>query len=149
MIGPGVVVEEGAEIRESLLFGDTVVRSGARVTRSIVDTGCELLDGADIGGDQVALDDPDAIPIVGRDSRVGSAQPAGSRLPPGRRSETAVRRDPGERPGAPAYSEGQARKAPSAPRILFSSEVTRSSRPDSGVPPSRRPATKQSRLPRS
>ena len=83
VIGPGVVVEEGAEIRESLLFGDTVVRSGARVTRSIVDTGCELLDGADIGGDQVALDDPDAIPIVGRDSRVGSAQPSGSRLPPG------------------------------------------------------------------
>ncbi len=84
MIGPGVVVEEGAEVRSrACSFGDTVVRSGARVTRSIVDTGCELLDGADIGGDQVALDDPDAIPIVGRDSRVGSVQPAGSRLPPG------------------------------------------------------------------
>ena len=64
VIGPGVVVEEGAEVVESVLLGDTVVRSGARVTRSIVDTGCELLDGADIGGDQVALDDPDAIPIV-------------------------------------------------------------------------------------
>jgi glucose-1-phosphate adenylyltransferase len=83
VIGPGVVVEEGAEVVESVLFGDTLVRSGARVTRSIVDTGCELLDGAEVGSDQVSLDDPDAIPIVGRDSRVGSALPAGSRLPPG------------------------------------------------------------------
>ena len=83
VIGPGVVVEEGAEVVESVLLGDTVVRSGARVTRSIVDTGCELLDGAVVGDADVALDDADAIPIVGRDSTVGSALPAGSRLAPG------------------------------------------------------------------
>lgn len=83
VIGPGVVVEDGAEVRESVLFGDTVVRRGARVTRSVVDTGCELLDGADIGGDDVALDDPDAIAIVGRDSTVSSALAAGARLAPG------------------------------------------------------------------
>jgi glucose-1-phosphate adenylyltransferase len=83
VIGPGVVVEEGAEVVESVLFGDTVVRTGARVTRSIVDTGCELLDGADVGADDVDLDDADAIPIVGRDSSVSTSLPAGSRLAPG------------------------------------------------------------------
>ena len=83
VIGPGVVVEEGAEIVESVLFGDTVVRAGARVTRAIIDTGCELLDGAVVGNADVDLDDPDAIPIVGRDSTVASTLPAGARLAPG------------------------------------------------------------------
>ena len=83
VIGPGVVVEPGAEVVESVLFGDTVVHSGARVTRAIVDTGCELLDGARVGTSEVALDDPDSIPVVGRDSRVSSSLPAGARLAPG------------------------------------------------------------------
>jgi glucose-1-phosphate adenylyltransferase len=83
VLGPGVVVEKGAEVVESVLFGDTVVRSGARVTRAIVDRGCELGAGADIGSAEVALDDPDAIPIVGEDCTVGSSLPAGARLAPG------------------------------------------------------------------
>ncbi|WP_027860994.1 glucose-1-phosphate adenylyltransferase family protein [Marmoricola sp. URHB0036] len=83
VVGPGVVVEEGAEVVESVLFGDTVVRSGARVTRAIVDRGCELQDGAVVGSADVHLDDADAIPIVGQDSTVGSELPAGARLPPG------------------------------------------------------------------
>jgi glucose-1-phosphate adenylyltransferase len=48
-----------------------------------VDRNCELQDGADVGTPDVALDDPDAIPIIGQDSVVGSALPAGARLPPG------------------------------------------------------------------
>jgi glucose-1-phosphate adenylyltransferase len=83
VLGPGVVVEAGAKVVESVVFHDTVVRAGASVTRAIVDSGCELLDGAKVGGRSVALDDPDAIPIVGRESRVGSTLPAGSRLAPG------------------------------------------------------------------
>jgi len=83
VLGPGVVVEAGAEVVESVVFHDTVVRAGASVTRSIVDSGCELADGARVGGPSVALDDPDAIPIVGRESRVSSKLPAGSRLAPG------------------------------------------------------------------
>ena len=83
VIGPGVLVEEGAEVVESVILDDTVIRSGARVTRSIVDTGCELLDGARVGGEDVRLDDPDAIPVVGRDSRVGTSLAAGARLAPG------------------------------------------------------------------
>jgi glucose-1-phosphate adenylyltransferase len=83
VLGPGVVVEAGAEVSESVAFADTVIRSGATVRRAIIDAGCELLAGAEVGDDSVALDDPDAIPIVGRESRVGSVLPEGARLPPG------------------------------------------------------------------
>ncbi len=83
VIGPGVVVEEGASVSESVLLGDTVVRAGARVARAIVDIGCELSNGAVVGDDDAALDDPDAIPIVGRESHVSSELPAGARLAPG------------------------------------------------------------------
>ena len=83
VIGPGVVIEQGAEVVESVLFGDTVVRAGASVSRAFVDTGCELLEGAVVGGTEVALEDPDAIPIVGQDSTVSAALPSGARLAPG------------------------------------------------------------------
>ena len=83
VLGPGVVVEAGAEVHESIVCNDTVVRGGAKVTRSIIDGGCELADGARVGDESVALDDPDAIPIVGRESRVSSTLPAGARLAPG------------------------------------------------------------------
>ena len=83
VLGPGVVVEAGAEVVESVVFADTVVRGGAVVTRSVVDADCELLDGAQVGDDSVALDDPDAIPIVGRDSRVSTKLPPAARLLPG------------------------------------------------------------------
>ena len=83
VLGPGVVVEAGAEVLESVVFADTVVRNGATVTRAIVDASCEIAAGAQVGDGTVALDDPDAIPVVGRDSRVSTTLPAGSRLAPG------------------------------------------------------------------
>lgn len=83
VLGPGVVVEAGAVVEESVVFADTVVRAGARVRRAVVDSGCELLDGADVGGPEVDLADPDAIPMVGRDSRVSTRLSAGARLLPG------------------------------------------------------------------
>ncbi len=83
VIGPGAVVEAGAEVVESVIFADTTVRAGATVTRSIVDSGCELSEGARVGDESVALEDPDAIAIIGRECRVGSAVKPGSRLAPG------------------------------------------------------------------
>lgn len=77
------MVEEGAEVVESVVFADTVVRAGAPVERAIVDAGCDLRDGAGVGGPDVALDDPAAVPIVGRDSVVGTTLGPGSRVPPG------------------------------------------------------------------
>lgn len=83
VLGPGVVVEAGAEVTESVVFRDSIIRSGARVCRAVVDTDCELLDGTVVGSSDVRLDDPDAIPVVGRDSRVSSELPPGARLAPG------------------------------------------------------------------
>ncbi len=83
VLGPGVVVEAGAEVVESVILADTTIQTGATVARSIVDSGCELYDGAQVGDGSVALDDPDAIPIIGRECRVGSALEPGARLAPG------------------------------------------------------------------
>ena len=84
MLGPGVVVEAGAEVHDSVVFADTVVRGGARVHWSVVDTGCVVEADARLGApDAAALDDPDAVTLVGRGSRVTGEHPAGSRLEPG------------------------------------------------------------------
>ena len=84
VLGPGVVVEAGAEVHDSVVFGDTVVRAGARVHWSVVDTDCVLEPDARVGApDADALDDPDAVTLVGRGSRVVGEHPAGSRLEPG------------------------------------------------------------------
>jgi glucose-1-phosphate adenylyltransferase len=84
VLGPGVVVEPGAEVLDSVLFADTVVRSGARVHWSVVDTQCVVEADARLGTpDAAALDDPDAVTLVGRGSRVRGEHAAGSRLEPG------------------------------------------------------------------
>ena len=86
VLGPGVVVEAGAEVSNSVVFADSTVRAGARVHWSIVDTGCEIRSGARVGvSDAEALDDPDLVTLVGRDSVVGEGVElaGGSRLEPG------------------------------------------------------------------
>lgn len=86
VLGPGVVVEAGAEVLDSVVGADVVVRAGARVAWAIVDSGCTIERDARVGEPDVpALDDPDAVTIVGRGSVVGTGVelPAGSRLEPG------------------------------------------------------------------
>lgn len=83
VLGPGVVVEAGAHVQDSVVFADTVVRAGARVAFSVVDTGCTLEADADLRGDATALDDPDRVTLVGRGCTVRGELPAGSRLEPG------------------------------------------------------------------
>lgn len=91
VLGPGAVVEAGAEVVDSVVFADTLVRAGARVHRSIVDTRCEIGADASIGAADADLDDPDAITLVGRSSVVpaGAVVPAGGRLEPGTTGATA------------------------------------------------------------
>lgn len=86
VLGPGVVVEPGAEVLDAVVAADTTIGAGARVAWAIVDTGCSIAAGAVVGDPDVpALDDPDAVTIVGRDSSVGgdARLAAGSRLEPG------------------------------------------------------------------
>ncbi len=85
VVGPGVVVEAGAEVAHSVLFADTVVRAGATVTGAVVDTGCEIGPGAVVGSEDADLDDPEQVTLVGRSCRVGDGVTvtAGARLEPG------------------------------------------------------------------
>ncbi|MCW2868659.1 MAG: hypothetical protein JWR20_2847 [Marmoricola sp.] len=83
VLGPDVVVERGAEVVESVISAGTVVRSGARVLRTLVDTACVIGEGVTVGSADTALDDPDAITILGRDVVAEHDVPSGSRVSPG------------------------------------------------------------------
>jgi len=86
VLGPGVVVEAGAQVRDSVIFADVTVRSAATVDWSIVDVGTEIGTGAKVGdgNPQEALE-PELLALVGADCRVapGAHVPRGSRLEPG------------------------------------------------------------------
>jgi glucose-1-phosphate adenylyltransferase len=84
VLGPGVVVEPGAEIHDSVVFADSVVHSGARVHWSVVDTECVVEEDATLGDlAPGALDDPDLVTLVGKGCRVRGDHASGSRLEPG------------------------------------------------------------------
>jgi glucose-1-phosphate adenylyltransferase len=73
VLGRGVVVEEGATVRDSVLLEGTVVRSGATVTRAIVDDHVDVR--ADVG-------EPDGeIALIGLHTTVDETLPGGARYP--------------------------------------------------------------------
>ena len=85
VLGPGVVVEEGALVRDSVVFEDTVVEEGARLDWAVVDRDCVVGRNAEVGSPDTDPDDSDAIVLVGRGSRVpaGAVLDQGARLEPG------------------------------------------------------------------
>jgi glucose-1-phosphate adenylyltransferase len=84
VLGPGVVVEQGAVVSNSVIFSDSVVGSGARVDWTILDEGALVAAGAVVGrADADATRDPDQVTIVGRDSVVAQDLGGGARLEPG------------------------------------------------------------------
>jgi len=86
VIGPGVVVERGAVVRESVVFRDTVIGSDARVERAVVDRDCAIGAGSTVGKHaEGPLDSAEAVTLVGRGCRVpdGATVEAGGRLEPG------------------------------------------------------------------
>jgi glucose-1-phosphate adenylyltransferase len=52
VLSPGVVVEEGAEVRHSVVLHDAVIEKGARVFRAIVDNETRIKAGAQIGNER-------------------------------------------------------------------------------------------------
>ena len=83
VISPGVVVEEGAIVRDSIVCHDAVVRAGAVVDRAILDKDVEVGQGATVGtGDESVVNRkrPDivncGISIVGKRAVV----PAGMKI---------------------------------------------------------------------
>ena len=66
VLGPGVVVEPGASVLDSVVLADTVVRCGATVTRAILDERIEV--GAD-----ARIGHPDGtITVTGRGTAVAA-----------------------------------------------------------------------------
>jgi glucose-1-phosphate adenylyltransferase len=56
VIGPGVVVEQGATVRDAVLLDEVTVGEGATVERAVVDIGFTVKPSAQVGGDdEIAL----------------------------------------------------------------------------------------------
>jgi glucose-1-phosphate adenylyltransferase len=84
VLGPGVVVEKGAEIHDSVVMQDCVIRAGAVVRTAVLDERSEVLARSRVGAEpsrRMAHDDD--LVLVGRDSRVSGTVDAGARLEAG------------------------------------------------------------------
>ena len=84
VLGPGVVVEKGAEVHDSVVMEDCVIRAGAVVRTTVLDERCEVGPRSRVGAEPTRrLAHDDDIVLVGRDSRVAGEVAAGARLEPG------------------------------------------------------------------
>jgi glucose-1-phosphate adenylyltransferase len=95
VLSPGVVVEEGAVVRDSVILHEAFVDRGARVDCSILDMEVEVGGDARVGAPRPRSDvGADDVAVVGRGARVGPRTSAGpgARVEPG---SGAGRRDPG------------------------------------------------------
>lgn len=86
VLGPGVVVEAGAVVSDSIVLSDTTVAAGAKVSWSILDSGVQVGAGARLGGRPAGdLPTDDELSLVGKDARIGRGVVIGkgARLEPG------------------------------------------------------------------
>jgi glucose-1-phosphate adenylyltransferase len=84
VLGPGVVVEKGAEVHDSVVMEDCVIRAGAVVRTTVLDERCVVGERALVGGEPAGrLARDEDVVLVGRDSRIGADVAAGARLEPG------------------------------------------------------------------
>jgi glucose-1-phosphate adenylyltransferase len=79
IIAPGVVVEQGALVQDSIVLHDTLVEAGAGVRRAILDAEAKIGAGAQVGAENGNLT------LVGQRARIANA----STVPPGERVEPA------------------------------------------------------------
>jgi glucose-1-phosphate adenylyltransferase len=84
VLGPGVVVEKGAEVHDSVVMEDCVIRAGAVVRTTVLDERCVVGERALVGGEPAGrLARDEDVVLVGRDSRIDADVAAGARLEPG------------------------------------------------------------------
>lgn len=84
VLGPGVVVEKGAEVHDSVLMEDCVVRAGAVVRTTVLDERCEVGGAARVGAEPSArLARDEDLVLAGRDCRIDGEVAPGGRLEPG------------------------------------------------------------------
>lgn len=93
VLGPGVVVEAGAVVRDAVVFADTYIEAGATVERAIVDSRVRIGPGARVGAPGRANEEGEElnkeIAVVGHSVRIGARAhvPPGARLQPERQHE--------------------------------------------------------------
>ena len=66
---PGVKVERGAEVNDSVLFFNTTVRNGARLNRIVSDVNTTFGAGSLVGGEKTE-DGGEGITVVGWNNRI-------------------------------------------------------------------------------
>ncbi|WP_082550224.1 MULTISPECIES: glucose-1-phosphate adenylyltransferase family protein [Nocardioides] len=84
VLGPGVVVEKGAEVHDSIVMEDCVIRAGSVVRTTVLDERCEVGQRTRVGEEpsgRLARDED--VVLVGRESRVTADVASGARLEPG------------------------------------------------------------------
>jgi glucose-1-phosphate adenylyltransferase len=103
VLAPGVVVEDGATVRDSVILHDAIVGADATVERAVVDADVRVGAGARIGGPRASgkgTDDEEAVAIavVGQRARIpqGAEVPAGGRVGAGSGDGTYRLADDGE-----------------------------------------------------
>lgn len=79
---PGVCVEKGAEVRDSILFFDTYVKGGTRLNRAITDIGVRIGRNCTVGG--VEDREKSELTVIGMNADLsdGVVIPAGGRVLP-------------------------------------------------------------------
>ncbi|MDQ4100195.1 MAG: glucose-1-phosphate adenylyltransferase, partial [Chloroflexota bacterium] len=86
VLAPGVVVAEGAEVCDAVLFHDSVVESGARVHYAIVDGQARIGANARVGGQPNGdLPTSEELTLIGQGARLEGAKTVerGARVEPG------------------------------------------------------------------
>ena len=81
VLAPGVVVEEGAEVHDSIVLHDSVISAGASVRYTIVDGHAHIGANASVGASVKRGEPHPELTLVGQAGQV----PAGERIPPGGR----------------------------------------------------------------
>jgi glucose-1-phosphate adenylyltransferase len=87
VLGPGVVVEEGATVSDSVVLHDVVIRENADVRFAIVDRNVEIGNGSTIGAAPAGEATTEDLVLVGLGAKVDGH----CRLQPGERVEPAGR----------------------------------------------------------
>ncbi len=89
VLAPGVVVEKGAVVRDSVVLAGTVIGAGAQVINAIIDEDVTVGAGATIGiegkgGIRVRRERGSTIAVIGRRRMIGenARVPAGARMDP-------------------------------------------------------------------
>jgi glucose-1-phosphate adenylyltransferase len=89
VLAPGVVVEEGAYVRDSVILHDVRIGAGAAIECAIIDEGAEIEESAVIGEQDRTRSrsqpSDDDIAVVGGRARIGRGRsiPPGARVEPG------------------------------------------------------------------